>query len=339
MFIPQKLYIEKGVQNHPYTQRIVRKLDDVPVEYVDEYKKIGSYKSFTERASQDKHSLALGYKKGELVKSIGRMQSGQYYLFHELDCRYDCEYCYLQYYFETKVPVVFVNRDEVLSEIERVLTSEDTPYFHAGEICDSLALDHITDFSVDICELFRRYENGMIEFRTKSTNVDNLVSTSRPALNVIPSWTFSPHFVAETIEHRTPGLTERINAARRCQEAGYTVGVRLDPVFRYRGWEEDYRSMVEEIFSSLDAQKIDYISLGSVKLHKNLIEAVSKRFPGSMVILGEVVPGNDGKFRPIKFDRVDTYRKMISWIRSHAPGMEIKLSLESDDVRELVFSG
>jgi len=33
----------------------------------------------------------LGQKRGEVLKNIGRMESGQYYLFHEMDCRFDCE--------------------------------------------------------------------------------------------------------------------------------------------------------------------------------------------------------------------------------------------------------
>lgn len=335
--IPDRLYVEEHVSEHPLARKILSKLSGVPVTFVDDYKKIGKHKHFAERADQDKNSLAIAEKKGEVIKSIGRMGEGQYYLFHEIDCRYDCEYCYLQYYFQTKIPVVFVNRDRVLSEIEGILQKETSPYFHVGEICDSLAFDDITEFSADITELFQRYENGTIEFRTKSTNVENLLSVDYPPSNVIPSWTMSPQFIVETIEHKTPGLKQRLDAARRCQEAGYTVGIRLDPIFRYPGWEKHYRKMVRYIFTTLDPLNIDYASLGSVKLHKNLIDAVGKRFPDSMVILGEIIPGDDGKYRPIKFDRVDTYRKMIGWIKESAPDLVIKLSLESDDVKELVF--
>jgi len=337
MFNPMKIYIEAGVEDHPFTKRILSKLPDTPIEIVNDYKKIGFEKSFTQRADSDKNCLALAEKKGDLIKNIGRMGEGQYYLFHEIDCRYDCEYCYLQYYFQTKVPVVFVNRDDVLSEIENILKNEENPYFHVGEVCDSLAFDDLTGFSGDVAELFLRYQNGKIEFRTKSTNVGNLVSMNTIASNIIPSWTLSPGIVAETLEHKTPPPNERIIAAKKCQQAGYTVGIRLDPVFRFNGWEEHYRDMVSKIFKELDPGRIDYISLGSVKLHKNLMEAVGKRFPQSMVILEELVSGEDGKYRPLKFERVDMYRKMIGWIETFAPGLDVKLSLESRDVHELVY--
>jgi spore photoproduct lyase len=57
---------------------------------------------------------------------------------------------------------------------------------------------------------------------------------------MIPSWTFSPDRVVDSIEHKTPAFRERLIAAKRCQESSYTIGVRLDPIMRYDGWEKDY---------------------------------------------------------------------------------------------------
>ncbi len=334
---PERIYVEESVSNHPLTKKILSKIENVPLVYIKDYKKIGEEKSFTKRAAEDKNSLALASKKGELVKSIGRMDHGQFYLFHEIDCKYDCEYCYLQYYFQTKVPVIFVNRDEVLEKIEEILKSFDTPYFHVGEVCDALAFDYLTEFSFDMVNLFTKYTNGTIEFRTKSTNVENLISIKNPPQNIIPSWTFSPQIIAETIEHKTPSFNERLSAAKRCQEAGYTVGVRLDPIIRVPGWEDQYRKMVEELLTTLDPRRIDYISLGTPKHNKVLFETIKRRFPESPTILGEIFPSNDGKYKYLKFQRVHIYKTMISWIRELARDIRIDLSIESEEVKELVF--
>lgn len=335
---PDKLYVEEDILTHSYTQKILSKLPEVPVIHIKDYKKIGQEKSFTHRADQDKNSLALATKKGELVKNIGRMDHGQFYLFHEIDCRYDCEYCYLQYYFQTKVPVIFVNRGEVLQKIEELLREFENPYFHVGEVCDALAFDDITGFSLDIAELFSRNSNGKIEFRTKSANVQNLISISNPPENVIPSWTLSPQVVADLIEHKTPSFDERLLAAKQCQQAGYTVGVRLDPIIRILGWEECYQNMLDKILSTLNPGQIDYISLGTPKHNKVLFETIKKRFPESPTILGEMFPSNDGKYKYLKFQRVDIYKKMISWIREYSSDVRIELSIESEEVKELVFS-
>lgn len=335
---PDRVYIEECVREHPVTKKILSRLESVPVTFIQDHRNIGKEKTFTERAGEDKNCLALAYKKGELVKSIGRMEDGQFYLFHETDCRYDCEYCYLQYYFQTKIPVIFVNRDEVLIKIEDILKSRESAYFHAGEVSDALAFDDLTEFSLDIAELFSRYENGKIEFRTKSTKIGNLISIDNPPSNIIPSWTFSPQKVVEAIEHKTPSFEQRLNAAKKCQESGYTIGVRLDPVVRIDGWEREYKQLVVRLLTMLDTRNIDYISLGTLKHNKMLFEAIKKRFPASPAILGEMLPSSDGKYRYLKFLRVELYKKMISWIRDIDTNLKIELSLESDEIHELVYN-
>lgn len=334
---PDRVYIEECIREHPLTKKILSVLESVPVTFIQDHRNIGKEKTFTERASKDKNCLALAYKKGELVKSIGRMEDGQFYLFHETDCRYDCEYCYLQYYFQTKIPVIFVNRDEVLSRIEAILRSRECAYFHAGEVSDALAFDDLTQFSLDIAKLFSRYENGKIELRTKSTKIENLISIDNPPRNIIPSWTFSPQKIVETIEHKTPSFEQRLNAAKKCQESGYTIGVRLDPVVRVDVWEREYKQMVVRLLTVLDTANIDYISLGTLKHNKMLFDAIKNRFPGSPAILGEMLPSSDGKYRYLKFLRVELYKKMISWIRDIDSNLKVELSLESDEIHELVY--
>ena len=334
---PDKLYIEEGVVDYKLTRKILSRLNPIETEYVKDYKKIGLDKPFRKRADEDKNSLSLAYKNGEVLKNIGRMQDGQYYLFHEMDCKYDCEYCYLQYYFQTKTPVVFVNRDQVLSRIEDKLIIHKKPYFHVGEICDSLAFDNLTDFSLDIVNLFTKHKHGTVEFRTKSTNVSNLLSVKNPPENVIPSWTINPQNISELIEHKTPKFADRIKAASECQEAGYTVGLRIDPIILYDDWKTGYREMLEYVFENLDTSRIQNITLGSIKIHKLLNEVIRKRFPESVLNTGEIFPGEDGKYRYLKFQRVEVYRKLISLIEKTDDSLNIELSLESEEVKDLVF--
>jgi spore photoproduct lyase len=334
---PDRLYIEKGVEDFELTKKILSRLGPIDTVYVEDYKKIGFDKNFTDRANEDKNSLALGQKKGEVLKSIGRMDDGQYYLFHEMDCKYDCEYCYLQYYFQTKVPVIFVNRSEVLDRMKEAMKLHSTTYFHVGEIADSLAFDNLTDFSLDLAYLAKNNENCTIEFRTKSTNIENLLSIENPTPNIIPSWTMSPQIVSETLEHKTPKFSERLEAGKACQENGYTVGVRIDPIIIYEDWENGYSEMINQIMTTLDPKCIDYITLGSIKIHKILVDVIRMRFPKSPLLLGEIFPGEDGKYRYMKFQRVDVYKQILSWIRDYDSDIEVELSLESEDIRELVF--
>ena len=110
-------------------------------------------------------------------------------------------------------------------------------------------------------------------------------------------------------------------------------------MIRVEGWEKEYNKMVSGILTVLNTERIDYISLGTLKHNKLLFEAIKTRFPGSETILVEIFPSGDGKFKYLKYQKVDVYRKMISWISEFDPDLRIELSLESDDMKELVFGG
>jgi len=64
---------------------------------------------------------------------------------------------------------------------------------------------------------------------------------------------------------------------------------------------------------------------------------IKKRFPESPTILGEIFPSTDGKYKYLKFQRVHIYKTMISWIREFSQDIKVDLSIESNEVKELVF--
>ncbi len=217
------------------------------------------------------------------------------------------------------------------------MSQHERTYFHVGEICDSLAFDELTDFSLDLIELAGQNQNTTIEFRTKSTNIQNLLSVQSAPSNVIPSWTMSPQVVSEALEHKTPKFAERLNAAKKCQEKGYRVGIRIDPIIIYEDWQAGYAEMISRIMTTLDPKQIDYISLGSIKLHKLLTEVIRKRFPQSSLLVGEIYPAEDGKYRYLKFQRVEVYKKLMSLIKEYDSSIRVELSLESEDTQQLVY--
>ena len=44
-----KIYVEETILHHPYTKKILSKLDSGPIVYIDDYKKIGLEKSFNQK--------------------------------------------------------------------------------------------------------------------------------------------------------------------------------------------------------------------------------------------------------------------------------------------------
>ena len=113
-------------------------------------------------------------------------------------------------------------------------------------------------------------ENILLQYidtsgKTKSVNVDLLTSV-RPAGNIVVSWTVNPPFISKTVEHLAASIEERLEAAERCQEAGYKIGFHFDPVIYYEGWEKDYRDLVNKIFDKIQAKNIAWISLGTLRM-------------------------------------------------------------------------
>ena len=100
----------------------------------------------------------------------------------------------------------------------------------------------------------------------------------------------------------------------------------------YDGCEEDYRRVVEQLFSHVSADNIAWISLGAFRFMPSLKPIIHKRFPDSKIIYGEFIIGLDGKMRYFKPLRIGLYQKMISWIREFAPEVLIYFCMEDDEV-------
>ena len=180
---PKKIFIEKEVVNSSVTQQIINKLPDVTVEYIDDYRNIRIEGNTTDDVYiESKECLAIARKKGGLVKEFrcrdGIIGNTEYFISHGNNCNLDCEYCFLQSYFDNAVPTVFINHDEILTAMKDVLLAagDKKTVFHAGELCDALAFDDLTGLSRKLIPLFSEHPNARLELRTKTTTIENLLN-------------------------------------------------------------------------------------------------------------------------------------------------------------------
>lgn len=339
-FQPARLYIERDVENHPTTLAIRRRLGHLPVHLIESHQDQGfSGLPYNRRFKAEKSGLILAYKKGDLVKEVQRdlfrETPNEYYIIHSMGCPFDCQYCFLYDYLQHQIPTVFVNLDEIVDAVRATLESRpgERLIFHAGEFSDALAFDHITDLSRPLVELFAAYDHATLELRTKSDNVNNLLGLNHKGRTVV-SWTFSPQRVVQRMEYHTASAQARIEAARACQQAGYPVALRLDPMVRYPGWEDDYRKLVAHLGARLDPTGIVDCQLGVFRYTPGLGKIIRERFPKSWLRLEESVPSRDGKYRYFKLLRLEMYRKIIGWLRRAFPGLRIELCMESPEVED-----
>jgi spore photoproduct lyase len=331
------ILIEKNAQRSDLARDILKKIPNKKTTVITS----AASPCIAGSVSDQKRSLLLAVNKGSAVREFRRMdglvQRREYYIYFAQNCPLDCQYCFLQCYGGHAVPTVFVNQRKILREVETVLRNEAHPFFHTGELADSLVFDPLIDLNAKLTALFARYPNGRLELRTKCAEVSRITAAT-PAPNVTVSWTFTPDTVIRLYERGTPPLAARIRAAQKCQAAGYAVGLRLDPIVACADWEQTYEKMVRDIFSRLDHRKLESAVLGVFRYAPALEKVIKERFPKSDILINEFVPCVDGKMRYFKPLRIGIYRNIIGMIRRHAPNLKITLCMETPEVWESVFN-
>ncbi len=287
----QSIYIESGVANHPRTKTILERFPTASRISCDRYGEIFNRKAQNFRLQKQHPALILAGKFDNFVLSApdgyGVGGKRNFYFSHMLNCLYDCRYCYLQGVFNSAHYVLFVNYEDFAQAIEKTINNypNEEIWFFSGYDCDSLAMEPITEFVKYILPLFERNPNAFLELRTKSTQIRDLMAT-RPLQNVVVAFSFTPQHISAALEHKVPKLDKRINAIRELQQAGWPVGLRLDPLIYYDNYMKDYRDLYNKLFDTLDIDRLHSVSLGSFRLPKSYYKKIVKLYPDEPLFHG-----------------------------------------------------
>ncbi len=331
-----QVWIDRGALLYPATQFIREKLIGVPADVVDDVK----FLKHPRDPALAKRQLVLTTNKGVAFKPCqgiceGVVCCGYFTIDIASGCPCDCTYCILQHYLSNNpLTLIYVNIEEILGAVQKHLEANAGHHFRigTGELSDSLAYDHITNYSKTIVPFFAEQKNATFEFKTKTANIDNLLGLRHNGRTVV-SWSLNPQGIIASEEKGSVSLLERLEAAKRCIGAGYRVGFHFDPMINFTGWEDAYQGVVEELFKHVQPAAIAWISLGSLRFPPQLKNVAEKRFPSTKIFTGEFVPTN-GKVRYFRPIREEMYSKMRGWIKSHAPQITPYLCMETQAVIE-----
>ncbi|MBN2542327.1 DNA photolyase [bacterium] len=287
-------------------------------------------------------SLHLQQYKGDFLTKCPGTQNyiccGYKVLSTVLNCNLGCSYCVLQGYYKTPVVTVNVNVDDLIAELSRKLSTSSTVFYRigTGEFSDSLAYEEVLGFAELLVPYFSKRSNVIFELKTKTDNIQRLLETEHGS-NIMVSWSVAPERIVKSEERITAALESRLKAARRCQEAGYLLGLHFDPMIYYPEWEIEYKNLVDRIFSYIDPRKVVWISLGAFRFPAKWKEIMLQNYPDSKIFYGEFFPGLDDKLRYLKPIRVNMFRKMYEWLKSIDKNLFIYLCMESDSVWKKSF--
>ncbi len=338
-----KIFVEKSYETNARALSIINRFPKAKVSVIDKIEDIFNRVKKPYLQKNESLNLFLGEKKGQLVKeapdAYGLSGEPHYYFIHAYNCIYECNYCYLQGYFNSPDIVLFLNHRDICNEIESVTEECSkkglTPWFHAGEFSDSLALTHITGELEIYHELFSRLPEAKLELRTKSANIKALLELT-PKKNIITTFSLSPADKIKKNDLQTPSLRARLNAIRKLADAGHPIGIHFDPVVYDENFKEKYTQLVEELFESLPVDKLEYISVGVVRFTKDVFHQVKKNYPSSELLSSELIKSFDGKIRynrPMRLWILSTIREVL--LNANVDKEKIYLCMEEDD--ELVI--
>lgn len=165
-------------------------------------------------------------------------------------CPLNCAYCYLRGTYRGGMTPSYVKIDHVLKALDEVFNDDSfnngrPAIINSGELADSLMNPTLMEKIADKFEEQNKHKLLILtKFGTK--NIDFLLKRTRN--QTICAWSLNAPKAARLWEASAPSVDDRIEAAKLVKEAGYTVWIRIDPIFPIEDWQDHYEYLLLKIF-------------------------------------------------------------------------------------------
>jgi spore photoproduct lyase len=262
-----------------------------------------------------RHHICCGYKTIDLVEG----------------CLLGCSYCILRGYLNTSGITIHEDIPYIVRQLEETIDAENSHVlrFGTGELSDSLALERQLALHRPLIEFFGTKKKALLEIKSKWASIEPI----RAALNpyTVISYSLAPPRIIDQEEKRTSPLHRRLRTLRQAQDLGCFVGIHLDPIIIYPGFEKDYQYLVDDICRILDLKRVIWISLGLLRFMPKLFNLFL--IEGRRNLLhGEFVRGEDGKYRYIKAERIRVFKMVHDLFKERESDLFVYLCMERSDV-------
>jgi len=328
-FRPLKILVEKEVKNSCLANNFKKKFPAVKTEEISHYSQYLKQNKF-DISQLKKPVVFLIKERSDFIKRCPCTQKhlncGYWILNLGFGCPFDCSYCFLQQYANFPGIILPANIEDFFESFDSFHKKLKRPIrIGTGEFCDSLALDDITGYSKRLIPYFKD-KNVLFELKTKSDNIENLLSL-KPSANIIISWSLGPAELIKTEEKAVAALEKRLKAARKIQEYGYKVSFHFDPIIHVKGWEKLYSKTIKKLYSYLKPG-FAWISLGTLRSNRELKKICEMRFPKSNIFYTELLLGKDRKLRYPVFIKKEIYSRIAKEIKHYDNKTPIYLCME-----------
>lgn len=287
--------------------------------------------------SAAKKNLLITRNKGAVIKpcpGTSNYTCCDYTILHTgTFCTLDCSYCILQAYFHPPVLQYFAGFRTLAAALDHQFKQPEIARLGTGEFTDSLIWEKFTRQPRFLVEKFARQNNAVLELKTKTVNIQSLLNLDHNNKTII-AWSLNTPAVIQSEERGTASLSARLKAAQKVEENGYKLAFHFDPMVIYPGCEEEYKTVVHQIFKHVHPKNIVWISIGTFRFMPSLKQMIENRFQESTICCGEFILGLDNKMRYFKPLRIKLYKKMIDTIKAYAPELLVYFCMEDEQVWE-----
>lgn len=171
-------------------------------------------------------------------------------------CPHHCFYCSLMH-----AMALMMNVEEYitkLAELSRLNPWQKTWLYED----DSEALAQEPEYGglpavMDFCA---HSADNYVIVHTKSANVDWMGGFDHRGRTILV-WSLTARTQSELLEPRTATMLERIEAARKCHEWGYTTRFKFKPIVPVAGWREELAEMIRLVFERTSPDVISLFTL------------------------------------------------------------------------------
>ncbi|MBU5674918.1 spore photoproduct lyase [Alkaliphilus sp. MSJ-5] len=256
MFIPNRVLLEKESLDYPLGKELYDRFrNDSEVEIIKlTSNKINQYipgEDMYKKYREGKKTLVVGTKKSLKFQSC--KPSAHYQLPLVSGCMGQCEYCYLNTQLGDKPFVrVHVNVDDILNQAKKYIDARkpEITIFEGAATSDPIPVEPYTNSLKKAIEYFGKEEFARFRFVTKYNDVDSLIDAKHNGHTEV-RFSINTDKIIKEYEHYTAGVKRRIEAAAKLADSGYPIGFIIAPVFIYDNWKEDYRELIDMLYTIL----------------------------------------------------------------------------------------
>jgi hypothetical protein len=172
-------------------------------------------------------------------------------------CHFRCAYCHLG-----NPVIIMMNIEELIDRLdEAIRNAPGQTLYQYDNGTDTVCFEPEYGSAKLLIEYFAGREEEYLELYVgKSDHVDHLLNLDHRG-HTVCCWSVSGQTQSTEYEWKTAPMRERIEAARKCQEAGYHIRFRLSPIIPVKNWEDENRELIELIFAETQPDVITFETL------------------------------------------------------------------------------